>query len=486
MRRPRPSALVVSWMLIFAGPIAGQSYRGWVGTSIQLVELRPLGLDTVPRSEVVTDFDGRLLHNGNEVTCVVADVCTGDLPLPKDRTLAATQDLSLTFWGLGVQGLSVTTLLRGRARAGGDLVWPRSDDAFDAMLAYGQLQRGALRLRAGRQEVRSGLGLSAFDGLSGSFRRGAFRGEMYGGRSLARGLREPANEALRGLEDFFIDESVLLIGVGATARGWSTVLTGRYHREIHSDRSGLVSERASFDFSTTVPRTSVSGSLDYDFSFQRVGKAQLTLSSPLSEGRWLLEVSGQRYVPYFDLSTLWGFFEPVSYSEVVARAGWSPGAELGLKLSGGWRSYGDTQTPVIIQPLRDTGWRVDASARWRPGPAWLVNGSYELEWGPGGFLSAADVAVRYAVHDRLSGSLSIMTFQKLEEYRLGEGRAFGAGASAAYGFAERFSLAGGLSIIRHRDGGDVFTSPWNQSRAWSSLRVQVGSDPGLPGRGGRR
>ena len=42
-----------------------------------------------------------------------------------------------------------------------------------------------------------------------------------------------------------------------------------------------------------------------------------------------------------------------------------------------------------------------------------------------------------------------------------------------------FSVVGGLSVVRHRDGGNVFTSPWNQTRVWSSLRVDLGRDPGL-------
>jgi hypothetical protein len=458
---------------------AAQSYRGWTSTSLQVIELRPLGADTVPRADVVTDASGRFLYNGNEVSCVLADVCTGYLPLAKDRTLAATQDLSLTLWGLGLEGLSVTTLLRARARAGGDLVWPRSDDELDALLAYAQLQRGPLRVRAGRLDVRSGLGFSAFDGGSASYALGSFRGELYGGRSLARGLREPQNEALRGLDGFLLDKSVLLVGASVAGRRWDTDLTTRYQREILSDRSSLVSERASLDFSTTLPRLRISGSIDYDFSFERAGKGHVTASAPFQEGRWLADLGLRRYVPYFDLSTLWGFFEPVSYSEVTARVGWSPGSELGAWVSGGVRSYGDTETTVILRPMRDRGWRANAGARWQPATDWVLDGRYELEWGPGGFLNGADVAARYGATDRLTVSASLLTFQQIEEYRLGEGRAFGGGAAADFAVNDRMSLAGGLSIIRHRDGGNVFTSPWNQGRAWSMLRVDLGGDPGL-------
>lgn len=455
-RGRRRSCRLGMLVLALAGPLAAppaaataQGYRGWTSTNLQLVELKPIGL-------------------------------------AKEQTFAATQDLALTAWGLGIEGLSVTGLVRARARAGGDVLWPRSDDEFDALLGYAQLQRGPLRVRAGRQEVRSGLGFAAFDGGSVAYTLGAWRGEAYGGRSLARALREPATDELRGLDDFFEDRSVILLGGSVAGRFRGASGTVRYHREILSDRSSLVGERASVDVAATLPRVRLRGSLDYDFSFQQIGKSLLTASVPLRDGRWLIEVSGQRYVPYFDLSTLWGFFEPVSYHEVVGRLGWSPGAELGLWVSGGWRTYSETDTEIILEPMRDTGWRADAGARWWAAPDLLVAGTYELEWGPGGFLNSGDVSVRYSVTERLAASLGGLTFQKIEEYRLGEGRAVGGRVAVDFDWNDRATVSAGGSIIRHRDGGNIYTSPWNQGRAWMSLRFDIGEDPGLANRGGTR
>jgi len=464
--------------------LESQDFRGWTSTSVQIVELRPIGLDSVPRAQVTTDAQGRSFFGDVEVTCVLATICTGYFAQSDERTLAATQDLSLTFWGLGVTGLSVTAQLRGRARAGGDVVWPRSDDEFDALLAYAQLLRGPVRIRAGRIDLRSGLGLTAFDGASGSYALGSLRAEVYGGRSLARGLREPQNEALRGLDGFLLDQSVLVVGALATARPADVPLTLHYQREILRDRSGLVSERLSLDASRAFPRARLDGSIDYDFAFRRAGKGQATLSVPVADARWLVEASVVRYVPYFDLSTIWGIFEPVSYSELSVRVAWSPGPSLGAWFSGGRRTYGDTETVVVLRPLRDTGWRANAGGRWAPGAAWAVDASYDLEWGPGGFLSSARAGASYQVTANLSAYASLLSFQQIEEYRLGQGRAFGGTASAAYQLGERAFLSAGASLIRHRDGGNVFTSPWNQARAWSTLRFELGGDPGLGGRGG--
>lgn len=463
----------------------GQAYRAWLRTSVNMVELRPVAVDSVALVAAVADGAGGFVFEGHPVRCGT-EVCTGLLPQSKDRTFATSQDAGFTYWDLGVQGLSVTGLVRFRSDLGGDAAWPRFDDEFDAMLGYAQLVRSSWRVRAGRQEVRSGLGFSAFDGLSMAYDRRSVRGEVYGGRSLARGVREPSNEVARALDDFFVDQGVYLFGGAATVRAMGIALTGRYQRELLADRSGLESERASVDVSAVVPRVRITGSLDYDFAFERVGKGDLTLSAPFDGGTWLVELSGRRYVPYFQLSTIWGFFEPVSYSEGRLRLAWSGSRTLGLWAAGGVRSYGDTDTPVVLSALEDTGWRGDAGFRWEPAAEWSVDGRYQLEWGSGAFLSSGDVSTRFQATERLGVGATFVTFQQIEEFRLGEGRAVGFGGTADYAVDERIDLFGGVSVTRHRDGGTVFTSPWNQTRAWTSVRISLGRDPGLANRGARR
>jgi hypothetical protein len=445
------------------GSVSAQAMRGWVGSTLQMVELRP-----------VEAIGG---------SCAIGSDCYRTLA--EERSYAATQDLSLTAWGLGVRGLSATLLARSRARLGSDVVWPRTDDQFDALLAYAQLVRGPLTLRAGRQEIRSGLGFPSFDGASATLTSGGVRVEAYGGRSLARGLRDPVNEALRGIESFVPDQSVYLFGGATRARFSTTSLTARYQREILSDRSGLASERGSLDLSTVVPGARVTGSLDYDFGFERVGKGHLTVSVPLSSGHWIVEASTRRYVPYFSLSTIWGFFEPVSYREARVRVGWSPSKSFAAWTQGGLRRYGDTKTTVVLQPLSDNGRRAEAGLRWQATPEWGVDGSYRLEWGPGGYLSSGDASVRWTPREGASIVASATSFQQIEQYRLGDGRAVGGGLSFNFDLSDRASLAGGMSVLRHRGGGGASDSAWNQSRGWSSVRLRMGRDPGLANRRSR-
>lgn len=474
--------LALGQVLVSAGPVRAQGVRGWIGTTVQMVEIRPLGLDTIPRSAVTFTENGQGTSQGQPVDCSKGDFCTRYGVLPEVRAAVGTQDLSLTAWGFGVQGLSFTTLLRARTNMGGDFAWPRSDDDFDALLGYGQLARGPVRLRVGRQEVRSGLGFSGFDGGSVALTVGDVRLESYGGRSMARGLREPANEALRGLEVFLPDQSVYLFGAAVRTRVRGTSLTGRYHREVLADRSGLASERASLDFSSVFPVVRINGSLDYDWGFGRVGKGHLTVSMPFSEGHWVVETTARRYMPYFDLSTIWGFFEPVAYSEVEAKVGWSPGSTFATWLSGGRREYEDAHTTSVVDLLTDDGWRAGAGLQWRLHDQWRLEGSYRLEWGPGASLSSGDLAARYSPSDRLSVTATGMTFQQIAEFRVGEGRAVGGGLSFDLGVSSRARLAGGVTVLRHRNEGGVQDSPWNQTRAWTGLRIAVGDDPGLTAR----
>ena len=485
---PKPGKAV---LLLLAGVCAlsptaavAQGVRGWVGTNVQAVQMRPMILDTIPQADITVQPDGSLLYQGRPVACSTAVLCTVYASGPKATAWAATEDLSLTAWGFGVQGLSFTTMLRARSDLGSQFVWPRTNDNFEAMLAYAQLVRGPLRVRAGRQEIRGGLGFPAFDGADVSYEVRSVSVEAFAGRSLERGLREPANEALQGLDPFLIDQSSYLFGGSVQGRLSSTTFAARYQREILADRTGLVSERGSFDFAAPVPRGRVSGSVDYDFGFNRVGKANLTLAVPLKDGHWLVEAVGRRYLPYFDLTTIWGFFEPVAYSEGVLRATWSPAKTVGAWMSGGYRSYGNTHTTEILRPLTGDGWRGQAGARWLPSQKWFVNADYTFEWGPGGFMQSGDASVRYSPSGVWGVTASGQTFQQIEEFRVGNGRAVGGGLSFDVGFGQRFQLNGGVSMLRHRDGGTSVLTPWNQTRGWTSLRVNVGEDPGLANRRG--
>src|SRR5690606_36054893 len=139
----------------------------------------------------------------------------------------------------------------------------------------------------------------------------------------------------------------------------ATSLGVRYQREILSDRSGLDSERASLDARTLrFAPVALEGALDWDFAFGRVGRAHLAAewrppSSPL-----VLEASVRRYLPYFELSTIWGFFSPVPYHEAGVRASWSAASATVVWARAARRRYGDAEVATVLSPLEDQGWQV--------------------------------------------------------------------------------------------------------------------------------
>jgi len=462
-RRTRPVVVACTMLTVaavgYARPAAAQQARGWVASTAQVVGMRPIGR--------------------------VSDPCPTDGPcyeaLDRDLAAMASQDLSLTAWGFGVEGLSAALHLRTRQDLGGGFTWPRSDDGFDALLAHVTWVRRDVIVRVGRQEVMSGLGFPSFDGGLVRWSRGSAAVEGYGGRSLARGLREPVHEALRGLEDFLPDQSVHLLGASARVRAAGGAATVRYQREILADRSGLASERASLDVSTARSMGSLRAAIDYDVPRRGFGKGHVTLARPFDRARGMAEVSASRYVPYFSLSTIWGFFEPVAYSEGTLRAGWAPSSDWGARATLGVRRYGDPGTAIILRPLQDTGWRAGAEVHWAPGQGpWSAGALYDVEWGPGGYLGSLEGRARWSPAEDTYVVFTGRSFQQIEQYRLGDGRALGGGVSGGVPLMERVSATVGASVLRHRgEGSAVRASPWNQARGWTSLRILLGGDPGV-------
>jgi hypothetical protein len=485
MTRALGRVLLASILLGAAGPhlLSAQGVRGWAQTSVRYFELRPIVADTASADQLVVGADGVVRVDGRAVACEPGQRCVFFRPAAVRSAWVGSQDVGFTAWGFGVEGLSLTGLARARDHLSGDLAWPLADDPFDLMVGYAQLQRGQLRARVGRQETPSGLGFSGFDGGSVRWNERTWWVEGFGGRSLARGLSETRREALRGIEDFVPDQEAYLWGGAAGVRLGATDLAGRYQREIIGDRSGLVSERAALDLSTVLPwALRMRASVDYDVPFDRWGKAHLTLQRALVDGRLLAEVEARRYVPYFELSTVWGFFSPVPYHEGRVRLSAGLGRETGVQLSLAARSYGDPSTTSIFRPLEDDGWQAEAAGFWAPLPTLRLDASYQVDWGASAYLSALDAGVRWEAASGLALRATGTTFQQFEAFRLGDGRAVGGGLGVEWDLLRDVRLDGGFLALRQDAGRDAPDDVWNQVRAWFGLRYAFGDDPGLRGR----
>ncbi len=474
-------------MMLAPLPLSAQGIRGSLLTTARYIQLQPLDTLGIPRDSVTEVGPGQYLFGGVPAYCITADRCMQYRAGSVQGATVLTQDLGFTAWGLGMQGLSATVQLRGRAN-GGAITWPQSDNAFDAILAYLELDRSLLRLRLGRLRTLSGLGFAGYDGAD--IRLDPVRMvhlEAYGGRSLARGLEQPLNEALQGIEAFVQDQNAYLVGGALNLQPLpGTALGLRYQREMWADGSGLLSERASADFQTGLLNpVQLDAAADYDFAFDRVGKAHVTARVPVRPAKLIVEATARRYVPYFELWTIWGMFSPVAYNEGQLQLRWTPLPVFDAWGTFGVRKYEDTSTPTALTPLQGEGRRVGGGARIR-GPSYVtLTAAYDREWGNGAAMSSGDLAAVWSPNDRLAVTLRGSAFQQVQEFRVGQGMVLGYGAGVNLGVTQRVELSGGADLYQQTFKDQPGALDWNQLRGWMTLRIGFGDDPGMQREGGR-
>ncbi len=457
-----------------------QDFRGTLSNMARYVEMRPIARDTVDSLSTTIDERGRPSFEGRPVFCQ-GQTCTYFRPEPVEHTVGMSQDLTVTAWGFGVEGLSATIFLRARQDLAGDFTWPRYDDPFDAVLAYAEFARERYRVRAGRQRSLTGLGFYSFDGLSAFVNPSDWVTlEVYGGRSLARALEEPRHEALGAIENFIPDNNAWLVGAAAELQAANGMAGSvRYQRELWSDRGALISERASVDFRSSILRiVNVEAAADYDVAFNRVGKAHVTLRRQLMNNRLSLEATGRRYLPFFELWTIWGVFSPVAYHEAELQAGWAATEAIDLWASASLRRYEDAEAAVFIAPAEDETQRFALRARARLNDAWMVDGEYRLENGFGAFLSSGEASAAWTPSERLRAGVYATAFQQILEFRTGEAVVFGAGVTLDYELTRALRLSGGGTFYRQAFDNRPSSIDWSQKRGWLGIEWSFGRDPG--------
>jgi hypothetical protein len=464
--------------------LPAQGLRGTASSAVRYLELRPLRQDTVAIDRVTVLPDGGFSFDGLPAYCE-GPACTVFRSGDVQHSLLATQDANVTAWGLGVEGLSTTLLLRHRVHLDGAFRLPYTDDPLEALLAYAELSRGIYRVRAGRQLEVTGLGYSGFDGVDVLVEPSpAFRAHVYGGRSLARSVQRPLARAFRaGDEDDFVrDRDAWLVGgeVGIESNA-GDMLALRYQGEIWEDRAGLLSERGLLiGRTTTFAPVVVSGSAEYDVGLRRWGTVQLDVQFPLRDRSMRIEATARRYVPFFEYWTIWGLFSPVAYHEAELRASWSPTPALGLWGSGAWRSYGAHHTQTFLRPLEGRSLRAAAGGEWRTAHGLRLDAAVRVEGPVGAFSVSTDASVAWRASERIDVTLHAVLLEQIEEFRVGSGVVAGADIGADVQVATGVRAGGGFELYRQTQPGRTGRPDWTQRRGWLSLSLEFGRDPGLP------
>jgi hypothetical protein len=478
--------LLAALFLLTASAAAAQSLRVSGSTSLRYIELRPFMLDSVAAGTTTGSELLRQLPNGRVVRCIPGDAYCYDVrPGNVASTLPVIQDLSVSAWGFG-RGLRFYSQMRGRAALGGvrDL-WPREDRHLDVLSLYGELERERVKVRAGRQWRVSGLGFYNFDGAALAVQPSASTLiEVYGGRSLVRGLNEGRTSgALEAIEDLSTSKAGILFGLQGKYRPHRRLALGAvYQLDVRRDRSGAYSELAAADGVLDTRWGTAESSVEADLAGRALNHVRLTLRSlPISHATLFAEV--RRYRPYFELWTIWGAFSPVGFDEAKGGLTWaSTGARLVARAEASYRRYGDAGTDPVDN-YRTSGWGFGTGVTVIPAPAWSAGASYRIESGFGASRWDGEAALRRELGRIARVELHGIAFQRLYEFRLDEATVVGFGANGSINIADRARLFASAMLYRQH-GGDAAIMNWNQRRVSVHFEWALGSEPAAPSAAG--
>ena len=455
-RQLRLLGVTLVFLALPAWETSAQSVRATGITTLQYVELRPLVEDSVSASQATGEGLLRYGPDGRLVRCAdSAGFCRFTRSGGVVSTVPAVQDISVSVWGLG-QGIRGYAHVCGRRVVSGEVdLWPRANDEHDVLVAYGEIDRGLIRVRAGRQWKVSGLGYYNYDGGSALIRKDGFSLEAYGGWSLARGLNEPRTSgALAAIESFATDDRAHLFSTQLSYRPRAgTTVTALYQREIRSDRAGLHSERAALDAVVRRGWATVEGSVEVDLAVRTVNEALLrgwvTPWPALGVG-----VYGRRYRPFFELWTIWGAFNPVGFDEYGTSVMWSAGRRSTVQMRAARRHYGETDASFTFGPVRTNGWNVAISGSTLVGGHWQIQGGFRTDIGVGAAKDNGHLRVQRQFSERADVGINLQAFQRIYEFRVDQGTVIGVGADGSVRLGPHARVSGSLTRYSHTVGDD--------------------------------
>ncbi|MEO8333437.1 MAG: hypothetical protein ABI664_00595 [bacterium] len=471
-------------LLVLACPalLTAQGVRISGVTTVQLVELRQLVLDSLPAALVSGTGEWRTTADGVPALCVVASTyCAYERSGNRVSAAPILQDLTIAGWGWR-EGLSFHANVRARSQLGGTdgLLYPRADDHFQVLDAYAELSRSELRGRVGRQWITSGLGSYAFDGANALWRRDAVSLEGWGGRALVAGLNEPyTSTQLSAVDNLPPPEDGYLFGGRARFRpNPLSAVAVTYQRVLLSDRSGLYAERASLDASSREFGLTADLGLNYDFATADWSEARLRVGTGLGHVV-AYSVEARHSRPYFELWTIWGAFSPVGFDEGRAILDWSArGSPFTLSLRGAYRQYADAGTAVM--GLRTNGWRAGGDVRWQGAGPLSAFGTYDVDIGSGAASTDVRTGARWDTSNDLSFGADLAVTQNIYEFRVGTGRIYGASVDGAVRISADVRLVGNFALYQHTLTNGAAGPDWTQKRAALRFEWTMGRDPGMP------
>jgi hypothetical protein len=469
--------------------VAGQGFgfNGKARTYVSYLQVREMVQDSVLEAAVPGEGTQRTLEDGTRVTCAEG-WCRFFRSGPDVGMVPFLQDFEVNAWS-GVTGLRGYAHVRFRQPFGDGSYWPRMDSEAEALAAYVEYRRSFYRVKAGRIWESTALGFYNYDGGSVQVRMPTqLDVSLYGGLSLVRGLNQLHHTDLIGnVEPLNPREDAYLLGLHTRWRPFTAVAASlTYQREITTHSSDLYSERVAGSARLLVKRATVDMEVKYDLATGNTNLARLGAAVPLGAGlRASAEV--KKYLPYFDLWTIWGAFSPVGFNEARGRLDWmSATGRLSARAYGSFRQYGDTDMDDLPegQEIRDDGWRLAAGGRFAIRDDLILDGEYRHDVGYGASRSGGDLSLQKTVGQGKYVALTGTAFETFSEFRVGSGRVLGGGVQGAMPIGPA-NIQAGAMFYRHTPSDQPRILDLNQARLNLILEIPIGSDPGMR-RGGDR
>ncbi len=465
----------------------GQGFNGRARTYASALQIRDLVLDSVPADWVPGEGVQRVLNDGTPAVCGEA-YCQFYRSGTDLGVIPVLQDLEFNAW-TGITGLSAYAHLRGRQTVGDwKTVWPRTEEEFEALAAYVEYRRSFYKLQVGRIWKTSSLGFYNYDGGAAEFRLpNRLDVNVFGGMSLVRGLNQMHHsDLISSVEPLAPREDAYLAGVEARWRplpALSAAMT--YQREETRNSGDLYSERFAGSARLLVDDATVDMEFKYDLATEQVNLFRLAVSTPLKAG---FRANGEvrKYVPFFELWTIWGAFSPVGYEEARGRLDW---AGLGGRLSAygyaSYRRYQETHAEAPeVSAIRDNAWRFGGGGRYTLAEDLSVSGEYRWDEGFGSSGHGGDLTLQRFFGSGRYVSLMGTAFETFSELQVGSGRVFGGGIQGGTPLGiGRAKLMGGAMFYKHQQLDRPGRLDLNQARLNLILEIPFGKDPGLMGRG---
>ena len=482
MRHPA-TLLVLLVLPLWPTLVDAQGVNGRARTYVNFLQVRELILDSVPAGTVPGNGPQRNLPDGTAASCGELQ-CQYYRSGSNESVVPILQDIELNVWS-GVTGLRGYVHVRARSAQGDKKLWPRSEEAFEALAAYVEYTRSFYRLQAGRMWQTTSLGFYNYDG--GSVALTLPRGltvSAYGGLSLVRGLNQLHHtELISSVESLEPRQDALLGGFHARWRPTPSFSSAFTYQREGTRADNLYSERIAGSARILLGPATVDGELKYDLVAKTTNLARARLSAPLGSGlRGSIEL--RKYLPFFELWTIWGAFSPVGFQEVKGRLDWmGSSGRISAHAYGSRRAYEKTYADAPLQyEIRDDAWRVAAGGQITLREDLILGGEYRRDVGYGSSRSGGDFSLQRFFGRNAYLGVRGTAFETFSEFRVGSGQVIGGGITGEAPIGPATVQASAM-LYRHTQQGRPSLLDLNQARMNLTLEIPIGKDPGLAGRG---